>query len=51
MADEPARLRRTSHDQIVIVFARFEQDLVQNNAVPNPNFSLHPHFFEILFLT
>src|SRR5436190_12361974 len=50
MPEQAARLRRAGHEQIVIAFANFFEDLIDHNAVSNAHFGRNTDTFEFLFL-
>src|SRR4029077_12703478 len=50
MPEDAARLRRTGHDQVIITFADFGENLINHDSVANMHFRWHAKFFEILFL-
>lgn len=50
MPEHAARLRRAGHDQVVIAFADFGENLINYDSVANMHLRRHAEFFEILFL-
>src|SRR5713101_9497710 len=50
VTEHALRLRRAGHDQIVITFAHFSENLIDYVSMANMHFRRDPEFFQILFL-